>query len=485
MKQCVLLEVGVAMIGRVLRVYLLVAIGATAPAYGQADSDSRPPVPDNLRSQTYSTTAIELFWDRVADSTLSYEISIDGELVQINQGTSYFTDELVAGQGYVFTVAAIDSGGLRSADSTITASTLPDPNQPSIIGPEAPANTRLLVYSRTAAELFWDRAPAAQDVVTTEISRNGSVIGMAEGNSFFDNTREPGLQYEYGLTAIDASNNRSQTSILIETSDIPLINRDNYIDIVSEVLTTFHGGSYDQVVTAKDRILDNLLAELFSDILPSPAIRSCSNGGTANFLGIIALEFSDCQSGNFVFNGPFFFNAGNVSTFGASVGETLAILISPNTTLDFIGSIEISGLQEYGYSASLSNLMLSTPIETLALENLDTEFGIGVSSTQQSTFTGSMSGAFDISSSATGDELVRVSTSETFGYSESVRTHSEQWNFRSGVLQLRARDNSQVSLNASTGDDTTVAISLNDDVNGLEQFVLPWSTWDDALRRIP
>ena len=129
--------------------------------------------------------------------------------------------------------------------------------------------------------------------------------------------------------------------------------------------------------------------------------------------------------------------------------------------------------------------MLSTPIETLVLGNLDTEFGIGVSSTQQSTFTGFMSGAFDISPSATGGELIHASTSETFGYSESVRTHSEQWNFRSGVLQLRARDNSQVSLNANTGDDTTLAISLNDDLNGLEQFVLPWSTWDDALQRIP
>ena len=190
----------------------------------------------------------------------------------------------------------------------------------------------------------------------------------------------------------------------MKQSDIPLINRDNYIGIVSEVLTTFHGGNYDQVVIARDWILGNLLAEVFPGILP-PAIRTCSNGGTANFLGIVVLEFSDCQSGDFVFDGPFFFNAGNVSTFGASGGETLAIQIDPNTRLDFIGSIEISGLQEYGYSASLDNLMLSTPIETLMLENLDTEFGIGVSSTQQSTFTGSMSGAFDISSSATGGSL--------------------------------------------------------------------------------
>lgn len=472
------------MIGRVLRVYLLVAIGATALADGQADTDSRPPEPDNLRSQTYSTTAIELFWDRVANTNLSYEISINGEPVQTNQGTSYFTDELAAGQGYVFTVVAIDSGSLRSADSTITASTFPDPNQPSSIGPGAPANTRLLVYSQTASELFWDRAPAAQEVVTTEISRNGSVIGMAEGNSFFDNTREPGLQYEYGLTAIDASNIRSQTSMLIETRDIPLINRDNYIGIVSEVLTTFHGGRYDQVVIAKDWILGNLLAEVFPETFPS-AIRTCSNGGTANFLSLIELEFSDCQSGDFVFYGPFFFNAGNVSSFGASGGETLAVLINPDTRLDFIGTIEISGLQEYGYSASLDNLMLRTPIETLVLENLDTEFGIGISSGNQSTFSAFMSGAFHISSSATGSELIRASTSESFGYSEDVRTHSEPWNFRRGVLQLQARDNSQVSLNASTGDDTTVAISISDNVNGLEQFVLPWSTWDDVLRRIP
>ena len=129
--------------------------------------------------------------------------------------------------------------------------------------------------------------------------------------------------------------------------------------------------------------------------------------------------------------------------------------------------------------------MLLTPMEVLALENLDTDFSLGTSSIDQSTFSAFMSGAFDINSSATGGELIHASTSENFSYFESIRTHSEPWNFRRGVLQLQARDNSQVILNASTGDDTTVTISLYDDVSGLEEFVLPWSTWDDALRRIP
>ena len=442
-----------------------------------------PLQPTNVSVTIYSQTAAEMFWNRVPGNALTYEISIDSTFVATSQGTSFFTDNLDAGQQYDFSIVAIDAGGNRSETVTVTATTAGGPIGIAPVGPSQLTNASIIVYSQTAAELFWDRAPAEQKVVTTEISRNGLVIGMAEGNSFFDNTREPGLQYEYGLTAIDASNNRSLTSTLIETRDVPIINRDNYTDIVADVLATYHGGRYDEVVIAKDWILGNLLSEVFPGILP-PAIRSCSNGGTADFQGLIALEFSDCQSGDFVFNGPFSFSAANVSSF-SSRRETLTIQVNPGTKLDFKGFIEQSGVVEYGYSASLDSLILLTPMEVLALENLDTDFSLGTSSRDQSTFSAFMFGAFDINSSATGGELIHASTSESFDYSESVQIHSERWNFRRGVLQLQAQDNSQVILNASTGDDTTVTISLYDNVSGLEEFVLPWSTWDDALRRIP
>ncbi|MFK7891251.1 MAG: hypothetical protein AB8B63_10590 [Granulosicoccus sp.] len=443
-----------------------------------------PSRPGNVTVSIYSRTAAEMFWDREPDNALTYEISIDGTFVATSLGTSFFTDNLAAGQQYDFSVVAIDSGGNRSKTVTVTATTAGEPVGPPTAGPSQPTNAYIIVYSQTAAELFWDRAQAAQNVVTNEISRNGLVIGMAEGNSFFDNTREPGLQYEYGLTAIDASNVRSPTSTLSETRDVPIINRDNYTVIVADVLETYHGGRYKEVEIAKDWILGDVFPEFFTGPIPATVL-TCTNGGTANYQGIVALDFSDCQSGDFVFNGPFSYLAGNVAYYGTTVGETLTMQTSQGTRLDFTGRIRSSGLVQYGFDASLESLMLLTPTDVLAIENMDTDFSIGTSSGQQDTFNAYMSGAFDITSSATGGELIQVSSINTFSYSEHLRTHSEPWNFRRGILQLRARDNSRLSLDADTGDDTTVIISIYDNAHGVEQFVLPWSTWDDSLRRIP
>jgi len=49
---------------------------------------------------------------------------------------------------------------------------------------------------------------------------------------------------------------------------------------------------------------------------------------------------------------------------------------------------------------------------------------------------------------------------------------------------LLAEDDSEVILDADTGDDTTVSIRLNGEA-GAEQFIQPWSLWQSVLRRAP
>ena len=88
------------------------------------------------------------------------------------------------------------------------------------------------------------------------------------------------------------------------------------------------------------------------------------------------------------------------------------------------------------------------------------------------------------SSSATDGELISAATTTSFFYREPRSSHADDWNYRSGVLQLLAEDDSEVILDADTGDDTTVSIRLNGEA-GAEQFIQPWSLWQSVLRRAP
>ena len=176
----------------------------------------RPPPPANLTSSVYSSSAAEVFWDRSDQPGLSYEVAVDGGPVVTTDGTSAFLSGLDGARGRGVDVVAIGPGGSRSDASSTTlgnggGSSNPDPDpDPETDAPPAPANARLEVYSGTAAELFFDRAPASANVVETEIVRDGEVLGTTNGTSFFDPNRTPGQSYAYELVAVAADGTRSE-----------------------------------------------------------------------------------------------------------------------------------------------------------------------------------------------------------------------------------------------------------------------------------
>lgn len=85
----------------------------------QATTGSPTP-PSNLTVAVYSSSAIELFWDRSTDNGLitSYQIYRDGTALTMSEGNSYFDDSLVPGTQYQYSVSAIDDDGNLSARST-------------------------------------------------------------------------------------------------------------------------------------------------------------------------------------------------------------------------------------------------------------------------------------------------------------------------------------------------------------------------------
>ena len=186
--------------------------GNPNPPTGGGGGGSDVPTPSSLRADLYSGNAGEVFWDRVAGANLSYEVRLDGETVATTNGTSYFVGDRPGLDGTSVEVVAIGPDGARSsASSTVLGSGGGSENpDPGADAPPAPANARLEVYSGTAAELFFDRAPASANVVETEIVRDGEPIGTTNGTSFFDPNRTPGQSYAYELVAVAADGTRSE-----------------------------------------------------------------------------------------------------------------------------------------------------------------------------------------------------------------------------------------------------------------------------------
>lgn len=152
-----------------------------------------------LRADIYSETAAELFWDRIPGVTLQYEITRDDGVISITDGTSYFDPNRIPGVANTYTVTSIDSDGIRADGLTLT------------VGPFRQnlevKHLRGDVYSATAAELFWIRDPGKNCIY--EIVRSDGVTATTDGNSYYDDFREPGVLYTYEITAIDAEGNRS------------------------------------------------------------------------------------------------------------------------------------------------------------------------------------------------------------------------------------------------------------------------------------
>jgi len=89
-----------------------------------ADTASRVPAPGQLRSAVYSRSSLEVFWDRVPQARLRYEVRINGQWFEQTDGTSTYFQALQKGQSYEVDIVALDPSGRRSESRRITVNTL-------------------------------------------------------------------------------------------------------------------------------------------------------------------------------------------------------------------------------------------------------------------------------------------------------------------------------------------------------------------------
>lgn len=156
---------------------------------------------------------LELFFDiRGVGSVLSYDTQIfrDGVLLDTtDNATSYLDTTVEANTEYSYTIRLIHRYGQTGEFSEpVVVSTdanapedganqpVPDPST----RPNKPTGLRAEVYWFDV-ELFWDRNQSGQ-VEKYEIRRNGELVGVSRGTSWYDDSTANGQQYQFDVIAL-------------------------------------------------------------------------------------------------------------------------------------------------------------------------------------------------------------------------------------------------------------------------------------------
>ncbi len=187
---------------------------AAAPALGET-----PVKPAQLKYSVYSGTSAEIMWNRATDEVLvvAYEISQNNQVIETSDTLSYYTNDLVKGTTYEFSVIAINQVGNRSEPATVSfVAGDRDTDGPGPDSLAAPTGVQALAYSKRTIEVFWDRV--TQETLSYEILIDGEVAGTSNGTSWLTRDLQAGQTYTVSVVAINASGDRSaESSVQVTT----------------------------------------------------------------------------------------------------------------------------------------------------------------------------------------------------------------------------------------------------------------------------
>ena len=190
------------------------------------------PAPQNVVGTTYSSTAGGISWDRDPLRDLTYSVSLDNVLLGTTQGNSFWVDTLLENTENLISVSSVSTGGISSASVTLLFDTsaaefpIPALSIDSTGNVEAPRNASAIVYSASLGELFWERAQASENIVTTEIFRDGVFVSSVAGNSFVDFNTDFSVSHVYELVAVNDLGLRSVPTV---------VNTNSFFDAYNEL----------------------------------------------------------------------------------------------------------------------------------------------------------------------------------------------------------------------------------------------------------
>ncbi len=472
--------------------------GGITTVIGPDDPDA---ILRGLRASVYSSSALELFWDRVP-GVENYEIERNGELVDVVIGNSFFDDRLDAATSYAYTVYPVVADSTSAdASASVVVNTHVSPDGINSDQAMLLRNARITIYSDTAAELFWDRPSEDVGVASVDVMQDGRFLGNTIGTSWFDDTRQAETRYTYTLVARNAIGAELERIIVQEGSAdaeapiqpfiSPILAEWNTSGVAKLVYSILSGQVFGNDLLALPAYNDALYFSpgqiLGSTVNAEPANDVCSNGGTAditpqtNASGAAIgwnFNFEDCLNDLELINGEMSKTLGSEFVVESS-GITLE---HAEEIINFSGEMRRLWAAPIGSPAGAGN---STP-RHLIVNELNwrvTQFD-GTLDISDANFTYSnnldtgvsISGGFKFSSSLVQNQIVTVEIVDTLNHPEQVNGGlNSRTPIYTGFMRISAEDGSIITINYDNGlreTSSSVRQSYNEDVY---RVVYDWS----------
>lgn len=263
-----------------------------------------PATPTNVRAEIYNATSVDLYWDMPestepaedANAILNYEVFRDGRLIAVESHARHSAMGLQSEQRYLYQIIAVDVQQNRSAATEpypIMTLADPVPDKDARYNPElpsAPKNVRIIQYSATAMEIFWEPSLDNGFIAGYEIYRDDVLMDFREGVSYYDQSLQPAQSYTYSIVAVDNEDHRSPPSF---SSDIELPYTLRPSDPISFV--------YADTVDTTELPLDDFFvdADADADVADTPAddaeapVKKKKSGGASSitYLALLLLMF--------------------------------------------------------------------------------------------------------------------------------------------------------------------------------------------------
>jgi chitodextrinase len=172
-----------------------------------------PTIPYGLKASSITETEISLIWSPSSDNVKvkGYEIYCDDKKVGTTSKTIYNCKKLIPGKALKYTIRAVDTSGLQSAESaSLTITTLTD-----LKAPTAPESLKISSVNRSTISLSWNASTDNIKVKGYKLYCNGSVIATTTRTK--RSARKPsglGLGV-YWVRAYDQSDNLSEKSNIV------------------------------------------------------------------------------------------------------------------------------------------------------------------------------------------------------------------------------------------------------------------------------
>jgi len=427
--------------------------------------------PENVTGTVYSRTAGEIFWNRNDSRSLEYDIYLNEVLIGSTTGTSFFTDVLLPDTPNKMSVAAKNCCGEVSEQVVLIfdtgaglypVSAMPfEPEPPTGVVP-SPQNVIIEIYDVTSAELFWDRPPASANVVSTDIFRDGALIGSSPGNSFYDNTREIGARHRYELIAInidgvqststivnpDALDGDAQKVVQRLTKGIAEVTNDNPHQRYFSFLRSLTGSSLPENLTqiSSERVTDD------NGQLVVRTLYDCESGtliidNLMTRFGSHRLVFDFCDIDNSGFLGEVFIGGQDLGGYVANYNSLYIEGFTPGTEIDGRVSLNIGRANNF---RSLSYESLS--YYSIGEDDIDTsvELNMQLSDNINSQPRTELTTGFSVSAPWTLGETILITTNKAF-----TEADLGNGNYLKGELTAEAPDGERMDFTAETDDAST------------------------------